>query len=510
MTDRLELDRRSLLGGAAAAAALVAAPSRAVAAAASASTRARIRAAIAHDHDAAVERLADWIRHPGIAAENWRMDESCGFAMEAIREAGFGHVEKVPTTGHPGIFATLDAGAKRTMGIYFMYDVKQADAAEWTSPPFEPTIVDKPGFGRVMVGRGTVNQKGPQACFLNAVRAIRAAGVKLPVNLVLVAEGEEEIGSPHFPEIVRKPHILAALKKAEGVIIPAGWQSPSGGITVNLGAKGIIELELIASGEKWGRGPKGDIHSSEKARVDSPAWRLVEALNTLVKDGGNTPAIDGIMERVRPLSARERQLIAQAAVRTKEEDVKRALGVSRWVGDASWEDALVRLAQQPTVNIEGLVSGYTGPGGKTVLPGKAVAKIDMRLVPDMTAADTLAKLKAHLAARGFGDIEVKMSGGYDPTETAEDSRVIRAQLETYRHAGVATSLYPRLAGSWPGFVFTSAPVGLPAGQFGLGHGSGAHAPNEYYLIDSTNPNLEGMDGSAMSFADFLFQIATVA
>jgi acetylornithine deacetylase/succinyl-diaminopimelate desuccinylase-like protein len=237
---------------------------------------------------------------------------------------------------------------------------------------------------------------------------------------------------------------------------------------------------------------------------------VVVALNTLVKDGANTPAIDGIMERVRPLSARERELIAQAAVRTKEEDVKRALGVSRWIGDMSWEEALLRHAQQPTVNIEGLVSGYTGQGGKTILPGRAVAKIDMRLVPDMTAADTLAKLKAHLASRGFGDIEVNMSGGYDPTETAESSRVIRAQLATYKQSGVETSLYPRLAGSWPGFVFTSAPVSLPAGPFGLGHGSGAHAPNEYYLIESTNPNLEGIDGSAMSFADFLFQIATVA
>ena len=506
MTDRFELSRRAMLASAAAAAALAASPA---AARAKPADRARIRAAIERDHDAAVERLADWIRHPGIAAENWRMEESCNFTMGLIRDAGFQHVEKVPTTGQPGIFATLDAGAKRTMGIYFMYDVKQADPAEWTSPPFEPTMVDKPGFGRVMVGRGTVNQKGPEACFLTAVRAIRAAGRKLPVNLVLVAEGEEEIGSPNFTQIVRRPDIMAALKKSEGVIIPAGWQNPSGGITVNLGAKGIIELELVASGEKWGRGPKGDIHSSEKARVDSPAWRLVEALNTLVKDGGNTPAIDGLMERVRPLTAREKQLISEAAARTKEDDVKRALGVSRWIGDMSWEEALVRHAQHPTVNIEGLVSGYTGPGGKTILPGRAVAKIDMRLVPDMTAADTLAKLKAHLASRGFGDIEVNMTGGYDPTETAENSRVIRAQLETYRKSGVATTLYPRLAGSWPGFVFTSAPVSLPAGQFGLGHGSGAHAPNEYYLIESTNPNLEGLDGSAMSYVDFLYEIATI-
>ncbi|HQT55761.1 MAG TPA: M20/M25/M40 family metallo-hydrolase, partial [Phenylobacterium sp.] len=166
---------------------------------------------------------------------------------------------KVATEGAPGVFATLDVGAKRWMGIYFMYDVKQYDPAEWSSPPLEARIVDKPGFGKVIVGRGAVNQKGPQAAFLAGLHALRAAGKTSPVNLVLICEGEEEIGSPHFRQIVTKPHILAALKKCEGVIIPAGWQSPSdGGVTVNLGAKGIVELELVASGAKWGRGPKTD------------------------------------------------------------------------------------------------------------------------------------------------------------------------------------------------------------------------------------------------------------
>ena len=495
-------DRRTLMAAAAATAALgFAGP-----ALARSGDRPRLLSAVAQGHDAAVERLAEWIRHPGIAAENWRMEESCDFTIRLLRDAGFDRVEKVPTDGQPGIFATLDAGAPRTMGIYFMYDVKQADPAEWSSPPFEPTMADKPGFGRVMVGRGAANQKGPEAAFLSALHAFRAAGLKPPVNIVLVAEGEEEIGSPHFTQIVRRPDIMAALKKSVGVIIPAGWQTPSG-VTVNLGAKGIIELELVASGAKWGRGPAADIHSSEKARVDSPAWRLVEALATLTTDGGNTPAIDGLFEKVRPLTAREKALIAEAAERTSEEDVKKSLGVQRWIGDAGWREALERHASQPTVNIEGLVAGYTGPGGKTILPARAVAKLDLRLVPDMTAEDTLAKLKAHLTRRGYGDIEVNMTGGYDPTETDEDSALIQAELATYRKAGVPTNLYPRLAGSWPGYVFTSAPVGLPAGQFGLGHGSGAHAPNEYFLIESSNSKLAGYDGATMSYVDFLYEVA---
>ena len=134
----------------------------------------------------------------------------------------------------------------------------------------------------------------------------------------------------------------------------------------------------------------------------------------------------------------------------------------------------------------------------------------MRLVPDQTKEDCVAKLKAHLAKRGYGDIEVNVSGGYDPTETAEDSALIKAELAAYQRAGVKTSVYPRLSGSWPGFVFTSAPVSLPAGQFGFGHGTGAHAPDEYMLIESTNPKVLGMDDSAMGFADFFYQVAATA
>ncbi len=498
--------RRDVLAGAALGAASLMTPALAFAAGA---PMADIRAAAERGQDASLKRLRDWIALPSIAAENRNMAEGAAYMMELAREAGFQHVEKVPTDGHPGVFATLDAGAKRTMGIYFMYDVKQFDPAEWSSPPLEGRMVDRPGFGRAIMGRGAVNQKGPQAAFLAALHAIRAAGKKLPVNIVLVAEGEEEIGSPHFTQVVQRPHIAAALKSCVGVIIPSSWQGKNGAVTINLGAKGIVELELVASGEKWGRGPAKDIHSSEKARVDSPAWRLVQALQTLVSPDGNTPAIEGWFENVRPLSARQKALIAETAAKTSDADAKRALGVQNWINDESLIQSMERLASQPTVNIEGLVSGYTGPGGKTILPARAVAKMDLRLVPDMTAKEAVAKLRAHLTKRGFGDVEVNMTGGYDPTETAEDAAVIRAQQAVLTRAGVAHTLYPRLAGSWPGYVFTGAPLKLPAGQFGLGHGAGAHAPDEYFVVESTNPKVLGMVEASVAFADFLYEIAVV-
>ncbi len=506
MHDTYWPDRRTLLKGAAAGAMLLA-PAAALA---RPGDREAIRKAAEAGYDASVKRIQDWIRLPSIAAENLNMEEGAEYMMRLARDAGFQQVEKVPTDGHPGVFATLDAGAKRWMGIYFMYDVKQFDANEWSSPPLEARIVDKQGLGKAIVGRGSVNQKGPEGAFLAALHAFRAARRKLPVNLVLIAEGEEEIGSPHFPQIVRRPNVLAALKKCEGVIIPTGWQDRDGSVSVNLGAKGVVELELVASGEKWGRGPVKDIHSSQKAIVDSPAWRLVGALQSLVSPDGNTPMIDGFFEKVRPLSARERQLIAANAAASSEADLKRALGVKAFIGDEPWVKTLERLAAQPTVNIEGLVSGYTGPGGKTILPARAVAKIDMRLVPNMTKDDTVAKLRAHLDRRGFRDVEVNVSGGYDPTETAENARIIRAQQAVYTRSGVKHTLYPRLAGSWPGFVFTSAPVSVPAGQFGLGHGSGAHAPDEYFIVESSNPKVQGLVGATMSFVDFLYEMATIS
>jgi acetylornithine deacetylase/succinyl-diaminopimelate desuccinylase-like protein len=233
---------------------------------------------------------------------------------------------------------------------------------------------------------------------------------------------------------------------------------------------------------------------------------LVQALATLVTADGD-PAIDGFADAARPLSAAEAKLIDIGAQRQSEAEEKKALVVQRWAHDATWHDSFVALMSRPTVNIEGLVAGYTGPGGKTVLPHRAVAKMDLRLVPNMTFDGAVAALKAHLVRRGFGDIEVRPSGGYDPTETSADSGLIRAEVTTYRKYGLEPSLWPRNAGSYPGYVFTGAPLKLAAGHYGLGHGEGAHAPDEYFLIDSTNPKVRGYDDAVQSYVDYLWELA---
>src|SRR6266516_4563953 len=296
---------------------------------------AAIKAEIANRHDEAVKRLQDWIHQVSIAAEDRGYPEGAEYMAKLARNAGFQQATVLNTDGKPGVFATLDAGAAKTVGLYFMYDVKQFDPAEWTSPPTEARLVDKPPLGKAIIGRGAVNQKGPEAAFLAALHAIRGANKKMPVNLVMVAEGEEEIGSPHIKQLAHRPEVREGLSKCVGVFMPSATQDLDGIVTVNLGSKGVIELELVSSGEKWGRGPAKDIHSSLKAMIENVSKARSEA------------------------------------------SAKKQFSTQHWIDDLPWQEANERLESQPTVNIEGLVGGYTGPGGKTVLPHHAVAKIDM-------------------------------------------------------------------------------------------------------------------------------------
>ena len=496
----MSFNLRSALAG-------ICAASLAVAASGETPSRPQLTAAVAAGHAENVKRLQDWIALPTIAAEKRNVPEGADYMRRLALDAGFQQAKIIPTDGVPGVLATLDSGAKQCLGVYFMYDVKQFDPAEWSSPPLEARIVDRPGEGRAIVGRGAVNQKGPENAFLSALHAFKATGRKLPINLVLVAEGEEEIASPHFRQIVTNPEVQPALAKCMGVIIPTAGQSSTGAAEIVLGAKGVVELQLISSGAHSGRGPEKDVHSGLAASVDSPTWRLVKALNTLVAADGHTPAIDGWFEHVRPLNARQKQIIGEGIEKKNEADLMKGFGVRHWIDNEDFLTSQLRLASQPTVNIEGLVAGYTGPGGKTVLPGRAEAKIDLRLVPDMTRNEAEQKFRAYLAKNGFGDIEVNVSGGYDPTETDENSLLIKSEEAAFDKAGIAYELNPRSPGSWPGVTFTGAPLKMAAGQFGIGRGSGAHAPNEWYLIESSNPKIAGLDQAAMFYVDYFYQLA---
>src|SRR5688572_17002596 len=259
--------------------------------------------------------LQEWIAVKSIAAENIGMAKGCEKMRLLALDAGFQRAECIQTKGHPGVFATLDAGARRTLGLYFMYDVKQVTGEEWSSPPWDARLIDMPDRGKVVMGRGAVNQKGPQAAFLAALHAIRGAGAKLPVNLVLVAEGEEELGSPHLSEILRNKKVEAALKKTKGIVMPGAAQDLDGVV--------------------W-------------TAVDSPTWRLVKALSTMVSDDGNTILIDGVTDGLRPTSDTEKQLLDEVAAKSDDETEKKTLGVDRWIDDLDERAMLERMVSQPS------------------------------------------------------------------------------------------------------------------------------------------------------------------
>src|SRR5258708_9657193 len=239
--------------------------------------------------------------------------------------------------------------------------------------------------------------------------------------------------------------------------MPAGAQGPGGTVAVSQGAKGGVEAELGAPGETWGRGPRKDVHWSNRARLDSPSFPRVSALAPLVPPEGDA-AIDGFADAARPASAAERDMLDAAAARLQESTAKRLLSDDRWAHGLAWRASLERFLFAPTVNIEGLVGGYTGPGGKTVLPHRAVAKLDLRLVPTMTYEGALATLKAHLQKRGFGDIAVNASSGYDPTSTPADAMLIPAPVWVYRRQRRDTTPSPANAQTVSPFSSTGAPT----------------------------------------------------
>ncbi|HLU05331.1 MAG TPA: peptidase dimerization domain-containing protein [Woeseiaceae bacterium] len=221
------------------------------------------------------------------------------------------------------------------------------------------------------------------------------------------------------------------------------------------------------------------------------------------------PAIDGFFEHIRAVTAEERAMLDVLAERMDEKAALESFGAKVWARDASWRQTLEDYVSRPTLTIEGLVGGYGGPGGMTVQPHRMTAKRDMRLVPDMTPEDIMRKLRAHLDERGFRDIEIVKNGGFNyVSSTPAASKLITTQQEVYRSYGIDPLLLPHSGGSWPGSVFTEAPLNLPAGWFGLGYGERAHAPDEFCLIDSKNPKLHGMDDMVRSCVDYLFAVAS--
>lgn len=429
-----------------------------------------------------LENLQRWLRQPSVSAENLGIQQMAEMLRDDLRRIGFQEAELVPTSGHPGVWGYYNAGADRTLVVYLMYDVQPVEPADWQVPPFDAQLVDH-RLGRVLMARGATNQKGPERAFLNAVEAIIRTTGRLPVNLMVAAEGEEELGSPHYEEIIARYE--DRLRTANGVMFPFNSQAPDGSVALSLGVKGIVYFEMEARGGPHGGPQNAEIHGSNKVLVDSPVWRLTQALASLTTPDGNAILVPGFYDAIRPPSAEEQRLAAGMLEtwRERERLLQQSFGVARWINDTQGEESLMRAYFGTTLNIDGIWGGYTGPGVKTILPHMATAKVDSRLVPNQTPDEALRLIRRHLNARGFTDVQIRRLGGYPPAQTSVETPLVRAAIATFNKHGLTPSVAPRIFGSAPYYVFTER-LGLPMVAAGIGHGSGAHAPNEYMVIEA--------------------------
>lgn len=465
---------------------------------------AEIYAYIDESIDSHIGALQRWMRQPSISAQNVGIQEMAEMLRGDLESLGFQETALVPTDGHPGVWGYYDAGADKTLLVYMMYDVQPVNPEDWDSPPFEANIVDHE-LGKVIMARGATNQKGPQRAFLNALESIIAVEGNLPVNLMVAAEGEEELGSPHYPQIVDAYE--ERMREADGVLFPMSVQSPDGRTSMLLGVKGILYFELESRGGEWGGPRKAEIHGSYKAIVDSPTLRLIQAIASMTTPDGNTILVPGYYDGIRPPTDEEQQLINGVALSQDQEQMKKAIAVSRFIDDLSGTEAIVESLYMPSLNVDGIWSGYTGEGVKTILPHIATAKMDSRLPIGLDPDEALAKIRAHLDARGFEDIVIRKLSGYPGAQTSVHAELTQAVIGVYNKYSDGLSVQPRIAGSAPFYQFTDR-LGLPLVPAGLGHGRGAHAPNEIYLVEpGPDVPVAGLAGIEKAYVDLLYALA---
>jgi acetylornithine deacetylase/succinyl-diaminopimelate desuccinylase-like protein len=459
----------------------------------------------AHQKDH-VANLQRWLRQPSISAQNVGVKDMAELVRADYKKLGCQESELVSTDGHPGVWAFCDYGAPKTLLVYMMYDVQPVEPKDWKTPPFEAALVDD-DLGKILRGRGATNQKGPERAFLNALESILAVKGKLPVNLMFAAEGEEELGSPHYPQIIDKYE--ERMKKAAGVLFPFHSQDRNGQASMFLGVKGIIYLELEAQGNDQGGPTKAEIHGSYKAIVDSPVWRLLQALASMTTKDGNIITIPGYYRDIRQPNDEEQRLLngLLKSWDAQEPGMREAFGVKRWIDGWQGKETQLQLLFNTTLNVDGIGAGYTGEGTKTILPHRALAKIDSRLVPNQNPDTQIAMIRRHLDSLGFKDIAIRKLSGYPPAQSSIEAPLVRAAIGVFNKWDLTPTVSPRIAGSAPYYVFTDR-LKLPMVAAGFGYGTGAHAPNEFMVVaPKADSKVAGLPAIEKGYVDLLYALS---
>lgn len=416
-----------------------------------------------------INELSRLCAQPSVSAQNWGLTECANLTAELLRKRGF-QVEIHATAGAPVVYAERKGRGEKTLLFYNHYDVQPAEPLElWDNPPFVPVVKDGKLFAR-----GVSDDKGHITSRLFAIDAILADQGDLPVNIKWVIEGEEETSSVHLKDFVQAQKDRLS---ADGCVWEFGGVDHREQPVQYLGLRGICYVELSVQTASQ------DVHSGLGGSIfPNAAWRLVWALSTL-KGPDERIMIDGFYDPVRPPSARDRKLMA--ALPETAGEYQERYGIRHFLHGLTGGVEL-RLAEvfQPTCTICGLTSGYQGPGSKTVLPARASAKVDFRLVPDQTPQQVLQQLRKHLDEHGFTDIQIDFLGGEAPDRTDPDDPFVNLVVEAARDVyGMPMQVVPMTGGSGPNHLFTEA-LHIPIVTAGVGYpGSQAHAPNENVRLD---------------------------
>lgn len=419
--------------------------------------------------DRSLGELAKLVAQPSISAQGVGLKECANLVADMLRSRGF-TAEIMETEGAPVVFAERKGKSDKTLLFYNHYDAQPPEPLElWDSPPFQPVIRE----GK-MYGRGISDDKGHIVSRLHAIDAILAADGDLPCNLKFIVEGEEETSSVHLHDFIRAN---TEKLKADACIWEFGSVDHRDVPLQHLGLRGICYVELSVESLDT------DVHSGLGGSIfPNAAWRLVWALSTL-KGPDERIRIPGFYDDVKQPTARDRELME--ALPEVADEYKQRYGVKQFIkGLTGGVDLRMEEVFVPTCTICGLTSGYQGPGSKTVLPAKASAKVDFRLVPDQKPEDILMKLRKHLDSEGFEDVQITFLGGEPAARTEPDDpfvrTVVKAAEEVYEEA---MQLVPMIGGSGPNYPFVHD-LGLPVATAGLGYpDTRAHAPNENIRID---------------------------
>jgi acetylornithine deacetylase/succinyl-diaminopimelate desuccinylase-like protein len=419
--------------------------------------------------DKFIQETAELCAQPSVSARKEGLWECADLVVQILERHGF-QVQKFETPGNPVIVGHADGESARTMLLYNHYDVQPPEPLElWTTPPFQPTLRNG-----ALYARGAADDKGEFIARLAAVEAVRNAhGGSLPCGVTCVLEGEEEIGSPTIAKFVRE-HI--PLLKCDGAIWEGGGIDAEGHPGTTLGLRGVLSVELVVETLKM------DAHSGSAHVLPNAAWRLLEALRCL-KGPDEKILIPGFYEHALPPSALDQDLFE--ALPDTEAWLRETFGVKEFIGGMKGK-ALDRAVFNPTCNIDGLTAGYQGAGMKTVIPRRATAKLDIRLVPDQDPEDIFSKLRLHLDRSGLADVLAVRLGEMWPYKASGDDPLV--QLAARSGEDIYQKSYmidPLAGGSSPIYAFARPLGGIPVLFAGVAYADNrAHSPDEHVrLVD---------------------------